>query len=143
MSSFEAALAVFSGAVMPAWLCVHRTRFVGVDIDGCVDPNTARSPGDPGRRCAPEQLHELSQVAAAFQSSLKASCPPTAQKWRLLMYGEVPAHFAMTGIFTGVTDERDTKLNLSEIRTDQAAIDESPEVHPAHRKKQRKRLPAA
>ena len=118
-ASFDEALTTFRrGGFNGLGFVFEGTRFVGVDIDGCFNPESGEFSTE-----ALDVVHRLnsyterSQSGKGFHIIMEGKLPSGRRKnGAFEMYGKgSPRYFAMTG---------DVWDGLTEIRADQAAIDE-------------------
>ena len=118
-ATFDAALAAFQkGGYAGLGFVFTGTPYVGIDIDGCVDPaNGKASPEAQDAVRILTSYTELSQSRKGLHIIVKGTLPAGRRRnGAFEMYGEgSPRYFAMTG---------DVWDGLSVIRESQAAIDE-------------------
>ncbi len=110
-SSFDEALSAFQrGGYAGLGFVFTGTPFVGVDIDGCVDPGTgAISPEAQDAVRILNSYTELSQSGRGLHIIIEGKLPAGRRRNGVFeMYGEgSPRYFAMTGnLYGGTTDEQ-------------------------------------
>lgn len=118
-ATFDAALAAYQrGGYAGLGFVFTGSPYVGIDIDGCVDPATGEvSPEAQDVIRILNSYTERSQSGKGLHVIIKGTLPAGRRRHGAFeMYGEgSPRYFAMTGDVWG---------EQSEIREDQAAIDE-------------------
>lgn len=114
----EALKALQSGQFNGIGFVFTQTPFIGVDIDGCIDPATGEvAPEAIDVLQSMQSYTELSQSGKGFHTVLEGRLPDGRRRnGPFEMYGDgSPRYFAMTGELWG---------ECREIRANQSAIDE-------------------